>query len=346
MSRTIRGIDFGSVCGASGVQGFFGDPNFPEYRHHLWYKKIPGFTFDGMGFTAKTTTAEPRLGNMPLQDGIRPKDFRPKCIWVNPWKGITLNAVGLSGPGIVRLLEENLWQQRLDPFRISFMPVGTSIDEKSAETALFVDTLLKYLPSFRTREIVIQLNVSCPNVGCKEADARAKVFEAHCLMTLLAKLNLPIEIKLVATIDPSVAALIAHHPCCDSVCISNTIPWGALPDKINWRKLFGLRGLGPVKPEESPLAKFGGGGLSGWPLRDLVLRWVKSFRRMYKKHINAGGGIMHPRDIPLFKSAGADSVFLGSVAMLRPSRMRKIIGTARVELTDTNRTIFVPTSHT
>ena len=44
-----RVADFGPVWGASGVQGFFGE----GYWFHRW---VPGLSFDGCTFVAKTTT--------------------------------------------------------------------------------------------------------------------------------------------------------------------------------------------------------------------------------------------------------------------------------------------------
>lgn len=74
---------FGPVWGASGVRGFFGEG--------YWYQKlftrfIPGYSFAGATFVAKTVTANPTIGNMPLaDDGLSPKEKRPACIKVGLW---------------------------------------------------------------------------------------------------------------------------------------------------------------------------------------------------------------------------------------------------------------------
>ena len=69
----------------------------------------------------------------------------------------------------------------------------------------------------------------------------------------------------------------------------------------------------------SPLAKLGGGGLSGWPLRRRVCAWIRSAREAgIEKHINAGGGIFGPFGVWSVWRAGADSVSLGSIAAVRP----------------------------
>jgi dihydroorotate dehydrogenase len=106
---------------------------------------------------------------------------------------------------------------------------------------------------------------------------------------------------------------------CDGICISNTIPWAALPSVgINRRALFGT--------DESPLERYGGGGLSGAPLLPLVAHWVYRARCVgITKHINAGGGILHPDNLDNLKTLGADSVSLGSIAILRPWRLQATI---------------------
>lgn len=68
-----------------------------------------------------------------------------------------------------------------------------------------------------------------------------------------------------------------------------------------------------------PLAQFGGGGLSGWPLRWHVNKWIRTARTAgIEKHINAGGGIFGPLGVWRAKLAGADSISLGSIAAVRP----------------------------
>ncbi|MEK7078406.1 MAG: hypothetical protein AAB911_02450, partial [Patescibacteria group bacterium] len=111
---------------------------------------------------------------------------------------------------------------------------------------------------------------------------------------------------------------IANHSACDAICISNTIPWGQLPDRIDWEGLFGSK--------ISPLAHLGGGGLSGKPLLPLVIDWITKARRVgLRKHINAGGGILSIKDGMKVFMAGADSISLGSIAFLRPWRVEGII---------------------
>jgi len=311
---------FGPVWGASGVENFFGE----GYPTHKYLKLCPGFTFDGVTFVAKTTTLWPRRGNMPL-DFTTPKEFLPKSIWVNPREGIALNAVGLSGPGLGALLADGRWQARTRPFGLSFMSVAGSVEERFLEFKIFVNTLAKYLKDFQAL-VILQINFSCPNVGVAHNDL---IEEIRMFLDHLKTLNLNVFAmpKLVVTMDPKEAVHIAEHPMCWGICVSNTIPFMQLASVIEWEKYF---------PDGvSPLRKRGleqDGGLSGVPLRPIVCNWIREARQAgVKCHINGGGGILNPSDVTAFKEAGADSVFLGSIAFLRPWRMKKVIEQAYID---------------
>jgi len=112
---------------------------------------------------------------------------------------------------------------------------------------------------------------------------------------------------------------ITNDPNCDAICISNTIHWDDLPKVgIDRVKLFDT--------DVSPLAEFGGGGLSGKPLLSLVVKWVCMARLAgIEKPINAGGGILSPNGVNRLYWASASSLFIGSVANLRPWMVQKII---------------------
>src|SRR5208282_391343 len=97
---TLRGIDFGNVFNASGARGFHGEG---YWFHRLW--RPFGLDYAGSTFVAKTTTLMPRMGNMPIDESGKPVGMLPDCIVVKPAAGVVLNAVGLSGPGILALTE-------------------------------------------------------------------------------------------------------------------------------------------------------------------------------------------------------------------------------------------------
>ncbi len=305
----LKNIDFGKVTGASGVQNFFGE----GYWFHRYLKPF-GLDFSGATFVAKTTTLHPRIGNMPLNDDYAPKERVPPCVFVRPWKGIALNSVGLSGPGAQALFETNRWQERRNPFFISFMSVAETPHERTEELRDFVDLFFRYLPEFHA-PVGLQINYSCPNVGLHTEMLVNEVSEG---LTIASALGIPLMPKFNVVLPVRVALKVSRHEACDAICVSNTIPWGQLPDRIDWKGLFGSL--------TSPLAHLGGGGLSGKPLLPLLLEWLEDARVAgIKKPINAGGGILSFQDARSVFHYGASSIFLGSIAFLRPWRVNGII---------------------
>lgn len=305
----IRNIKFGPVWGASGVQGFFGEG---YWFHNLW--EPFGLRFDGATFVAKTTTLEPRSGNMPLREDFTPKERFPRCVVVKPFKGVALNSVGLAGPGAEALFRRGLWQERRQPFFISFMSVSDEPQERTEELRRFVNIFKKYLPAFRA-PVGLQTNYSCPNVGL---DAEKLISEAGDGLTIASELGIPLVPKLSIVLPVEAAVGISTHPACDGICVSNVIPWGQLSELIDWEELFGAK--------VSPLADMGGGGLSGKPLLPILVDWLRRARQAgLQKPINAGGGILSKDDARAVIDAGADSIFIGSVAFLRPWRVSGIV---------------------
>lgn len=311
MALILGGTDYGSAWCSSGARNFFGE----GWPHHRWLATL-GLSPDFAGSTlvTKTTTVEPRAGNMPL-DGTSPREFRPRCVRVNFRRAAVLNAVGLSGPGAKALLDDGRWQSHLSPFVISFMATEGDREGRVAATSRFASMLADGHERFSS-PFALQLNFSCPNVGL---DPSRLVAEVGATLAMLSDAlpAVPLMPKFNVLVPPGVAAEVGCHPNCSAVCASNTLPWGALPDRIGWGRLFGAT---------SPLASFGGGGLSGAPLTNLVRGWAGD----YLSHpdaapLVAGGGVMSPADAIALLELGSSAIEIGSVAMVRPWRVRSII---------------------
>lgn len=306
----LRGTDFGHVLSASGVMGFFGE-GYPFHRFLAPF----GLGFRGCTLVARTTTLNPRLGNLlARKDGLTALELKPKCIKWKPLKGVVLNAVSLSGPGVRALMRDGRWHASKEPFFLSFMAVGRTAEERLSEVRSFCQILREELPQFAA-PIGLQVNVSCPNVALA-SDERLGDLHAH--LDEYARLGIPIMPKLSVTAPPAFALALEKHPACDAICVSNTIPWGELPEKVDWKNLFGS--------DKSPLAQFGGGGLSGSPLSPIVADWIEQARAIgFSKPINAGGGILGKPDVKRLVDAGASSVFIGSMTILRGWRVQGTI---------------------
>ena len=306
----LRNIEFGSVIGASGVNGFFGE----GYAYHKLLKLVPGFSMQGVTLTAKTTTLNARAGNMPLgRDGYSPRELYPASIVVKPGAGVVLNAVGLSGPGLDFILKLGRWQKIEKPFFLSFMSVEATSEKRLEELRQAVALLKEALPQFRAK-VGLQINFSCPNTG---HDQEELVKDIHQSLQIASVLNIPLVPKISVLIPPDKAREIINDPNCDAIAVSNTISWNDLPEQV--RKVF-------FRTQKSPLEKFGGGAISGKYLLPLVVEWVRQFKKFSGgKPIIAGGGILRPRDVDALVEAGASAISPGTVVMLRPWNMKRII---------------------
>ena len=303
----LRGIDFGDVWGASGVQGFFGEG--------YWFHKLPFLwpDFTGMTFVSKTATLFPRKGNMSLNKYYRPKKFFPSCVKVKFFKGLMLNSVGLSNPGIDALLEEGIWQKRKEPFIISVASVEDSQEKRLEELRAIVRAIKIYKKQFLA-PFGLQINLSCPNTGHAPQEL---IGESEKVLDIAKALDVPLIPKYSIASAPIRAIMeLNDNVFCDAICVSNTLPFGWRG--LDWKKMWGSN--------ISSLADLGGGGLSGKELCPLVCQWIRDLKRIgFRKPINGGGGIFSSDDVVRYLDAGAASIFLGSVATLRPWKVKGII---------------------
>lgn len=315
----LRKVIFPRALGASGVQGFFGDPFYPEYKHSPIIKAICGDIFKDMGFVAKTVTISYNRGNVPLAMNMFSfKELLPKAIHPFIAEGAALNAVGLSNYGFENLLNMGIWQFKKEPFMLSFMAIGKTKEDRLKEARDFVSILKKKIPYFMS-PFGLQVNFSCPNTGHDQKDL---INEAKEILSILDELDIPLIPKINAVLPAQIAHEILEFKECDALCFSNTIPFGEFPKLINWRKYS--------KNGKSPLEKYGfpKGGLSGAPIFPVVVDWLEQFEKINSntKPVIAGGGVMHIKDVQMlskFKSVSAISI--GTVAFTRPWRVPGII---------------------
>ncbi|MFA4872027.1 MAG: HisA/HisF-related TIM barrel protein [Patescibacteria group bacterium] len=307
----LHGIDFGNVLGASGVQGFFGEG---YWFHRVW--NLFGLNFAGMTFVAKTATLLSRKGNMSLTRHYTPRSPFPGCVKTQLWRGVMLNSIGLSNPGIGALLGAGKWQKRTKPFLLSIMSLADTPQRRLEELRIMVEMIGFCKESF-SAPFGLQINLSCPNT---EHDPHELIGESAKVLEIASALGVPLMPKYsIASASIQAVLQLNDHPNCDAICVSNTLPFGWTG--VDWERVWGSK--------TSPLAKLGGGGLSGKTLQPLVCEWITRLRDAgFTKPINGGGGILCSEDVKRYHDAGASSIFLGSVAVLRPWRVKKIINQA------------------
>jgi dihydroorotate dehydrogenase len=326
----LRGITFNPCWDASGLRGWAGEG--------YWFHRLPlarrMYDFRGSTRVAKTTTMYRNRGNMPLKgpaEKFAPEESFPRCVWWSFLGSRTLNAVGLSGPGAHMLSQELFWSGGKEPYMISFMSIKPTLKERLEELAQFCALLVGQLRATSQAErLALQINISCPNTG---HDTAGLAYEAARMLDIAARAPVPKVLKINILPPVQTVAGIAKHEECDALCFSNALPFGSLPDKIDWKRMF---------PGGSPLLKrnrnFGAGGYSGPELLPLVCEYGRKLREAgVEKPFNLGGGIRSPRDVDYAVRHGGlrpgkDSVFFASAAMVRPWNIRGIIRRAHALL--------------
>ena len=154
----LREIDFGNVLGASGVQGFFGE----GYWFHKAWSLFGLLDFKSITFVAKTATLLPHKGNMSLTRSYTPKNPFPGCVKIKLRRGVMLNSIGLSNPGLGALLDTGKWQERTKPFFLSIMSLADTSQKRLEEFSIMVEMIGLCKDSF-SAPFGLQINLSCPN---------------------------------------------------------------------------------------------------------------------------------------------------------------------------------------
>ena len=304
----IKGVQFKNVLGASGVEGFFKE----GYWFHKMYPSLQKY-LKRITFVAKTATRDPNAGNMPLTKEYTPKHLFPKSVKVNMFQGTVLNAVGLSNPGLYALLQTGKWQKQKEPFFLSIASTARTAEEQVADFQHIAETLRAEKDHFSS-QFGIQINLSCPNAG---SNPKETTLLSEKVLKQFEIVNMPIMLKYsIASIAMETMRRLNDHERCDAVCLSNTLPFGW--EGIDWKGVYGSN--------QSALAHLGGGGLSGKPLCGYVCEQIKRIRDIgFAKHLHGCGGILHQDNVSEYYNAGASSVAIGSVLILRPWRVKSII---------------------
>jgi len=309
MNYDVRTMGFSPVLSASGTLGYFGEGWWP---HRV--TKYIGSSFEGMGLVAKTMTLNPREGNMPTNPvTLKPRDLFPDCIKVKPLRKAIINSVGLTNTGCEDLMNRGYWQDLDEDIILSFMTIAETASERQEEILAIADILRREDKYMGDKQVAYQLNLSCPNT---DEDPAELIAEANDLITIAGEIPRPILPKFNATAPAAALAHLEDNKYVAGLVTSNTIPFGH--SDLNWNEAWGS--------EESPIPEYGGGGYSGPEMIPLVEKQIRDLRDLgFTKYINAGGGITSYGDIVRYKQAGADSIFMGSVAITRPWMVDKLI---------------------
>lgn len=243
--------------------------------------------FPHIPVVAKTVTRWPCQGNLRL--------------W-QPWRAVRLvghdslvNCVALTNPGIEGWVRDYYPIVPGRPYPV----LASMASNDPAEAGWMADHLTVRCP----RLAGIELNLSCPNTGERDGSVeQAKaIFDAVHTHT-----SLPVIVKL-AYQDPYLDICRALDGRAWAFHLINTVPW-------------------PLD-RPSPLAHYGyTGGVSGRLLLDYARKALLKARLLgLRTPLISGGGVLDRREAKARLSMGAAAVSLGSVYLLRPWRVRRIV---------------------
>lgn len=220
------------------------------------------------------------------------------------WDGGVINAIGLTNPGAeeeVHLLREA--KQRLTALRV---PLFASIFAPTVAEFAQVAAIIS-----RAEPDLIEINISCPNVGDEFGTPFAGSPETAAQVTAAVKAatHIPISVKLAPNV-PNIAriAQAVVEAGADAITAINTMP-GLIIDPMAGQPVLANRV----------------GGLSGWSLKPVALRCVAEIRQAVDVPIIGTGGVANGLDAAEMIMAGADAVGVGTAVWQRGPQVFALI---------------------
>ncbi len=226
----------------------------------------------------------------PKSCGPVPRAGHPNPVTLD-WGGGIINAIGLTNPGVTA--EIDMLEKARHALEGMGVPVIASIFAGTVEEYHSVAKVVA-----QARPNLIEVNISCPNVGDEFGTPFAGTCQSAAEVTEAVKraTSIPISIKLAPNV-PDIARIAAAvvEAGADAITAINTMP-GMIIDAEAGK---------PVLANKV-------GGISGKALKPIALRCVAEIAKAVKVPIIGTGGVSSGRDAAEMIMAGATAVGVGS----------------------------------
>lgn len=249
--------------------------------------------------------AHGRVFDLSRLGAVVPKTVTPEVRTGRPAPRLTeeagglINAIGIPSIGLEAFIGETLPRYvGLGPPIVVSLSAETA-DEFAAAVARLAETPADGL----------EINLSCPNLEAGgDLFAMNPASTERVVAACRAVTKLPLWCKLTpAAGAPSEVARAAEIAGADALILSNTMPSMALD-----------AGFRPRLANRT-------GGLSGAPLKPVVLRLVDEVRRASALPIIGCGGVSRLADALDYFAVGASAVAVGTATLARPATMSRLI---------------------
>lgn len=237
----------------------------------------------------KSLTLKPRRGNLRGWNPLR-------CVRLI--RGGTVNAVGLTNPGV------EAWVNKIYPG----VAEATAKKGWSFVVSIAGEDLQEYMEmAIRLKECTLlkglEINASCPNSQSELRQNSQAVIDTAKALKYATKL--PLILKLSYTHD-TVAIAKALEGVVEAISI-NSVPWPV---------------VFPMK--RSPLAKFGGGGVSGRAAQTFTWKVLRDLAGETQIPV-IGAGVWEYGDIGKLFGMGAKAIAFGSIFLRYPWRPTQFV---------------------
>ncbi|MFH1891305.1 MAG: dihydroorotate dehydrogenase [Candidatus Zixiibacteriota bacterium] len=287
LSVEIAGVRFRNpILTASGTFGY-GE----EFNEYIDLSKLGGIV-------TKSVTLNPRPGHPP------PRTCETA--------GGMLNAIGLANVGIERFVEEKIPFLKTLDTNVIVNIAGFSLDEYIEVTRRLNDC---------DGIAMLEINISCPNVGADGLEFSSSEQSAHKLTSELKKVS---KYPLIIKLSPNVTNIAAIAKSCedagaDALSLINT-----------------LVGMGvdhyTFKPKLTNIT----GGLSGPAIKPVALACVMKVYGQVRIPLIGIGGIMNHYDVAQFFIVGATAVQFGTANFIDPNATIDAVDGLKKYLRDIN----------